>query len=99
MGNTLEIIPSTKAQVLQAIHKIYICILRKKDEWSVCPHIKVIANSSIGEISLTEAYMHPRNNISTMRFPQEKKHIKGNEHNKIQGTKRDLLELRVYDLN
>lgn len=55
-------------------------MVKKKDEWSACPHIKDISNNLIGEMALKEAYKHPLNNISTMRCPQEEKHINGNEH-------------------
>ena len=44
------------------------------------PHVKVIANTLIGEIVLIEAYMYPKKNVSTMTFPKEEKHIKENEH-------------------
>ena len=52
------------------------------------------------EITLMKVYMHPQKNVSTMRFSQEEKHIKGNENNKKIEHKRDLLakgSVRSYD--
>ena len=62
--------------------------------WAECmPPVKDISNILMGEISLTEVYMHPIKNRSTMRCLQEEKHIKGNEHIKKERAWRDVLTL------